>query len=712
MLPRPSAMHLVAHLVCTLFAAGAAAQSCLRPRPPAPGFAVQLQPTETVVYSDGYVTEGNLQLPATTPPSCGWPLVVFVHRLGASRVDDFALQQQVVGQGYAVWAYDVRGQGAARLRNTVHPSPGTTVWGPIERCDLAEQIAFVAGAPQWQGLVDATRLAIVGSSQGGVHAWNAAAWSGQAFTVPGRGTVNFPLVACAVANDYVAEPVLDWLRDGNLWSSWFLTLIADDTVPNFELDQGFRQTAAAAFRAQDPALLLQTWTQEGRRIDHLLPASTVPVLYSHAYHDVIDSPLPTLRLLQGMTAPARALLSTIGHNTPDNLHELAHRNALILRWLHRWLWGEQDEVELEAPFILSSVPLDAATRADVNHPWSRRHAGDPLVDPAPLRLWLYDDGSMQDVEPSGPLPPSVIQQTVDPLATTFNPTDFLATELNRRPSAVEAACPLQERVFQYVLAEERQLEAAVALHLQITPDRPEWMIAALLTVQPPGQGAAEVMLSSWGVASTASAIGVPQPVDFVLPPVAAVLPAGATVRIRLRNLWLREYPMAQALEVAPRFHDFRIEVQHGANGTGSWVDLPLHRVTPALVSTTTWFDLATAAPVPLLVRGGVQRAGEPYFVTASLGGHVPQTPLFGSFLPIENDWMQGMVTASVLLPEFIGFLGVLDGNGEATAVMNLSAYAPIDPVFAGLRLSFAAWIFEDLITLRGAATNPLDVFLR
>ncbi|MBM4061557.1 MAG: hypothetical protein FJ265_10755 [Planctomycetes bacterium] len=679
--------------------------------PPPTGWATQLDAVVPLTYTDGYQTFGSLLRPVHPAPSCGWPLVVFVHPLGQTRSDEFGLQSTIAGQGYAVWSYDVRAHGQALVANPNHPGAGSTLWGPVERLDLAEQILFVGGNAAWAGIVDATRVAVVGSSQGGVHAWNAAAWSGRPLAVPGRPAVSFPAIACAVANDYVAEPIHDWLRNGVLWSSWFLEALAG-SYAGTPIDAAFLQSARTAFLNQDPAGLLAAFAAEGRGIESNLLTSTVPVLYSHAYHDLIDSPLATLQLLQGMVAPHRTMLSTIGHNTPRNLHERAFRDCLIQRWLHRHLWGEPNEVELEAPFVLSELPLPRTLREDVNHAWSRHHGRDPLVATSRTRWFLHGDLALREVPPVGPQAVQTIDQVIDPLATTFTPADYLASAAVRALANVLLVCPLDEAVYEATLPEERQLDASAAVHLRLVPTHADWMLAALLTVQPPGAGSEEVMLTSTAICSTNSAPGVAEDRDFLLPPVAALLPAGSTVRLRLRNLWLREAPMAQALEVAPRFHDFHLDVVHGDAPSGSWLDLPLQPVRPKLVSTTTWYPLASAPLVALAVRGGVARAGNPYFVTVGVSGHVPGTPFLNDVMPIENDWLVGIVSAAWNQPEFTGFLGSLDAAGHASCAMDFRAFAPLPPGLTGLRLSFAAFVFDGMTSLSGAATNACDVFLQ
>ncbi len=708
--PAPSRNEMRTLCLTLALAAAVSAQACPRPVPPAAGHALVTEAIVPVLYSDGYQAFGSLTRPDVAPPACGWPLVVFVHPLGRTRADDLDQQLLVAGQGYAVWSYDVRAHGQSLAANPNHPNAASTLWGPIERCDLAEQILFAANNPAWTGIVDATRVAVIGSSQGGVHAWNAAAWSGRQLAVPGRASLTFPTVACVVAKDYVAEPIEDWLRGDLLWSSWFLEAIAG-SYAGLPIDPVLVQAARTAFVAQSPQLLRSHFAAEGRDIAAELLTSTVPVFYSHAYHDRIDSPMPTLRLLGAMSAPRRVLLSTVGHNTPPNDAERAFRSGLLLRWLHRYLWQEANEIDQEAPFVLSELPLDRALREDPTHAWSRHHGGDPLVASPTQRLFLHDDLQLLPTPPAAVQQPLSLVQSIAPTATNFNPTDYLDVPTARDLANVLQACPLQELVYAAVVPDERQLASSATLHLRIVPQDADWMLAALLTVEPPGAGAEEVMLTSQGFGNGTSVPGIAEEHDVQLPPVAARIPAGSILRLRLRNHWLRESPMAQQLEVAPRFHPFRVDVVHGGGGGSSWLDVPLEPIRPKLATETTWYPLATAPVVELQLRGGTARAGNFYYVATGISGHVPGTPFLNDVIPVEDDWLEGVVTGAIHQPQFQGFLGLLDAGGEATAVLDFSAFAPLPPELTGLRLSFAAFVFDSPLSA-GAASNPCDLFLR
>lgn len=687
----------------------AAGQACPRPIPPPTGHATAVDLFVPVTYSDGYQTFASMIRPAGAAPSCGWPLVVHVHPMGQQRGYDLALQMMIAGQGYAVWSYDVRGHGQAAAANVSHPQAGSTLWGPRERMDLAEQLQFVAADPQWTGIVDATRIAVMGSSQGGAHAWTAAAFAGQTINVPGRPSIVFPPIACAIATDFVADAVNDWLRGGHLFSNWFVEAISG-SYTGIPFDPAFLQACRSAFLAQDAAPLLATFVAEGRPLGALLAASNVPVLYSHAYHDIVDSPLGGIAQLEGMATAHRALLGPIGHGVVGNDHELEFRHALMLRWLHRWLWNEANEVELEPAFLLPELPLRQQDRDDLQHLWSRAHRESVATPPTAARWWLSDAGSLQEVAPSAPQVDASVQQTIDPLATTFTPNDYLTVPAARDIANVLLACPLDERVYVGLTSADSQLAASASVHLAVVPQSTEWMLAVLLTVQPPEVGASEVTLASQAISSAASVPGIGETYDVRLSPVAVRLPAGTTVRLRLRNLWLRESPQPQNLEVAPLFHDFRVDIVHG-DPVGCWLDLPLEPVTPRLVANQEWLELAAPTPLSCTLRGGSSRAGFPYFTVVGLSGQLPAISYLNDSLPIEGDWLVVQSAGSSEPPFFAGFLGFLDTNGEATSTFDLSSVV-LPQFLNGYRLTFCSFVWDGPWAPTGAASNAADVMLR
>lgn len=684
------------------------AQGCVRPTPPAGGWPTTVELFVPITFGDGYQTVASLIRPDVPAPSCGWPLVVFVHPLGQNRGFALPLQTELAGQGYAVCSYDVRGQGQALGLNAAHPHEGTTLWGPIERCDLAEVILWAGNQPAWQGLVDGTRVGVVGVSQGGAHAWQAAAWSGSVVAAPDRQPLTFPPVAAVVALDLLADPVDDWLRGGNLFSSWFVEAVTSD-LPSFRLDPGFVAQCRSAFVAQDPAALVAAFAAEQRGVGGQLAGSTVPILYSHAFFDFIASPLAAVARLEQCPAPHRSVLSTIGHGAPANDAELAFRDGIVMRWLHRWLWNVPNGVDAESAAVLAELPLAAAEREDPTHLWNRHHV-DAVTTGSATRWFLHDGGALVATPPVTPQLGATIQQVIDPAATSFTPADYFDQPAVRDLANVLAACPLHERVYAATVVEAVQVARSATLHLRLVPAQARWQLAALLTVEPPG-GGAEVMLASAGLCASASVQGVAEDHELRLPPIAARLPAGSLLRLRLRNLWLRESPMTTSLSVAPLFQDFAVDIVHGDAPAGSWLDLPLEAVAPKLVTDHEVFDLAAPTTINYSLRAGPGHAVDPYFVALSLSGHQPGVPFLNDVIPLAGDWLSIVSAASTTAP-FVGFLGWLDADGEALCTFDLSGLAALPQELNGLQFTAAAFVWDGPWAPTGAASNPCDVLLR
>jgi hypothetical protein len=531
--------------------------------------------------------------------------------------------------------------------------------------------------------------------------------------VPGRPALALPVIRCVVAHDMAADASDDWVRDGVLFSTFFANVIAGAyAYTGVPFDDGFVQAGRTAFLAQDAAALTAGFAAEGRRNLAGLQTSTVPVLYTHSYHDFIGDPLPGLLALQTMTAPHRALIGTGGHGTPLNAAERSFRDNLTLRWLNRFLWGIDNLVEVEAPFILAELPLSTVERDDLTSAWNRAHVADPWQPPTTTRWFLNDDLTLTETEPLPSQVDGAIAQVIDPLAVDFDPAGWLDQPSVRDLANVLQVCPPGERVYAFTTTAESQLEHAARVHLRLVPDRAEWMLAALLTVQAPDPGALEVMLTSTAIASKASLADTAELREFVLPPVAARIPAGATVRLRLRSLWLTEYPMTHQLMTVPLFHDFEVGVVHGDATTGSWFELPLQPVRPKLVSTTTTLDLATLPAFDMQLRGGGARSSFPYLLAVGMAGQLPGIPYLGDLVPLAPDWLVGVSVASMQAPYFSGFLGVLDGDGNADATLDFSSIAPMPYFLSGWCLTTAGFVWDGPWAPTGAATNALDVLMR
>lgn len=342
---------------------------------PLPSSGSGLQPVLTTewVASDGYRSRVDVLLPAGPAPTCGWPLVVWVHPLGAGREEPFEQAVGLAVQGFAVALYDVRGQGNSMELND--PATfGRTLNGLREVVDLAEIIETV---PTWYPAeIDSQRVAVTGTSQGGWHAWLAASLSSRFLPPnPWRDTP-FPRIRAVAARGNDGSP---WFGGpGKLAFTEWERLLLFETTEGVHWKPQELAIGQAAFLSQD----LTELNFQLEQFDHrfLLPITVVPVL-AHLAHE--DSVFRSRDFVQnakdvGSFSSSRFVLGSGVHGAPSNLLDDARFAWDRLLFLRDHLSIELPSGEAEALSVSASpwrariLPRDEVPYLDPSTLWDRR----------------------------------------------------------------------------------------------------------------------------------------------------------------------------------------------------------------------------------------------------------------------------------------------------------------------------------------------------
>ena len=149
-----------------------------------------------ITMNDGVRLAASIFTPTTVQPEQGWPAILLIHGHGdaGSKAALVERAHHYVQRGYLVATYSVRGQGC---------SEGLTFHlGARELFDLQDVIDWVLTELP----VDPQKLAVCGSSQGGWHAYMAAA--------------HHPQVATVVPENIVTDQAEFAVRNGCL-TRWF-----------------------------------------------------------------------------------------------------------------------------------------------------------------------------------------------------------------------------------------------------------------------------------------------------------------------------------------------------------------------------------------------------------------------------------------------------------------------------------------------------------
>lgn len=128
---------------------------------------------------------------------------------------------------------------------------------------------------------------------------------------------------------------------------------------------------------------------------------------------------------------------------------------------------------------------------------------------------------------------------------------------------------------------------------------------------------------------------------------------------------------------------------------------------PELAAFPHSLPVSTGGAVALHLRQPGTAAGRPYLVVLGGSGTIPGTPAPGGLvtIPIQADGLTDLALASLGSPLFPGFLGNLDGTGQANAALVLGF--PLPPSLIGTRVDAAYALLAPI----DVASNPVGIVL-
>ncbi len=288
----------------------------------APALYPQVTTDLTITMSDGVLLEATISTPAGAVPPTGFPGIVFIHGYGGNKTDYANVAQYLTAQGYASLLYSVRGQG--------NSGGLSTTMGERERLDLQAVIRFFRS---FAG-IDSARIGVAGGSQGGIHAWMAAAYN-----MPGVIAVATLVAPPSFALDLIPSNCFKQ----QLWAELSLSTVRYD--PQRELLKDF--IVAGQYDSVRAIV-------SARDLERLLDSVRVPVMQLLGWADVIfpvNGAIRTLQRLSSRGVPIRSYFGTNGHGEPLNLNETFFMLAYMTSWFDHWFKGTPLE-RAEEPFVV------------------------------------------------------------------------------------------------------------------------------------------------------------------------------------------------------------------------------------------------------------------------------------------------------------------------------------------------------------------------
>jgi predicted acyl esterase len=326
-----------------------------------------------LTMSDGAKLDLLYCIPSTAPPAAGYPGVVIVHGFQGSKESVRANAVDYAKLGYVTLGYSVRGQGG---------SEGEFDFFTSERvlADLKAMIDFTKALPG----VNDDRVGVLGGSQGGIHAWAAAAHH-----------LGARAVASIIANGRFEE---DWAAN-NAMNWTFARAIAFATGVRFK--PGLKDSINLATTTGNIDWVKRYLEQYSTR--NLEPAVTTPTMIAVSYFDGFFNPSSALRQFVRIPAPKRMFLYPAQHSLPDDPQTYDHVVNAITRWFNYWLKDDQSERNIVSQDS-AVIMFDGATAEA--HVFSLADStywlNPPAAPPAGLsaRTWYLSNSGLTDTAPA------------------------------------------------------------------------------------------------------------------------------------------------------------------------------------------------------------------------------------------------------------------------------------------------------------------------
>jgi predicted acyl esterase len=294
---------------------------------------------QPIPMSDGAKLATTYYVPDGAPPAGGWPAVMLLHGLGASRnavsplgssLNSIA-ETQLAPQGYAVLTYDARGHGQSEGLVSID--------GPREIQDVRELFNWLAARPEING----QRIGAFGYSYGG----------GAILRATAEGV---PFAAI--------EPAITWT---DLYSA-----LLPQNLARSGIVLGFWQSIAA--RAAPDLEPLVNDALAGRNLGAvhafsdqrssraLLGSIRAPTFLMQGRRDFAFNVDQALAAYSRLSGPKRLYLSDFGHPPSSNpAGEAGHVLPLARRWFDRYLKGLPNGIDTQPPIEVAPDPWTGRT---------------------------------------------------------------------------------------------------------------------------------------------------------------------------------------------------------------------------------------------------------------------------------------------------------------------------------------------------------------
>ena len=283
----------------------------------------------TLTMSDGTVLDCSKFTASGTPPSGGWPAMIFCHGFGGTKDDVIADAEDLASNGYFTMCYSMRGQGES--------TGFTNLISTTEMYDFVAVVNYVKA----QSNINVNKVGAIGGSQGGTIPMMAACYN------PG-------IIKCIIADVSSPEIGTSWIENKSVKMSLLWSLSYDNSIANYNNQvRAYRSWILADTPAKWDSLAY--YVPLNRDFLNKVGQNTSSLFVSSVWQDKFFNPYGYIKAIPSMTAPYRMYMGTFdAHGADADVDESDNRDAMTTDWVDYWLGGISNGVTDSVKFIYAA----------------------------------------------------------------------------------------------------------------------------------------------------------------------------------------------------------------------------------------------------------------------------------------------------------------------------------------------------------------------
>lgn len=324
----------------------------------------------TVTTSDNVILDCTRFYPDATPPSGGWPAMIYCHGYGLSKEEALGTAEDLASYGYFTLCYSMRGQGYSGGKSNLIST--------TEMNDFMTVLNYVKSQP----IVKVTRVGASGGSQGGTIPIMAACYN------PG-------ILRCVISDVSSPEFATSWIENKSVKMTLLWSLSYDTSLVRYNNQvKAYRNWILSD--TPDKWDSLAYYMPINRDFTSKVAQNTTPIIISDVWQDKFFNAYGWIKSIPNIHSSYRMYFGTYySHGAEYFEQEDNYHDQITNDWAEYWLEDIQNGVLDSAKYIYAASRYP---RQNYAWTWGRYYTNTwPPSNVDEVKFYLTANGKMRTV---------------------------------------------------------------------------------------------------------------------------------------------------------------------------------------------------------------------------------------------------------------------------------------------------------------------------